>query len=113
MPLRTCVSAHHVCVGVGAAAVGWQCEKKADHVMACEVYRRSGGQCDEDFLRASTAGRLFKDQALYLVKSHDEDLWRQALSSNNRHRPSLLEQVQSVLSQEEEAPSVSSWLRQE
>ena len=70
--------------------VGKYCEKR-DPYLAVIAYQK--GQNDVDLVRITNENSMFKQQARYLVKRRDSELWSFVLSSNNLHRRSLLDQV--------------------
>ena len=73
--------------------VGKYCEKR-DPYLAFIAYQK--GQNDVDLVRITNENSMFKQQARYLVKRRDPELWAFVLSSNNLHRRSLIDQVVST-----------------
>ena len=70
--------------------VGKYCEKR-DPYLAFIAYQK--GQNDVDLVRITNENSMFKQQARYLVKRRDPELWAFVLSPNNMHRRSLVDQV--------------------
>ena len=70
--------------------VGKYCEKR-DPYLAFIAYQK--GQNDVDLVRITNENSMFKQQARYLVKRRDGELWTFVLSPNNLHRRSLIDQV--------------------
>lgn len=70
--------------------VGKYCEKR-DPYLAFIAYQK--GQNDVDLVRITNENSMFKQQARYLVKRKDPELWAFVLSPNNLHRRSLIDQV--------------------
>lgn len=70
--------------------VGKYCEKR-DPYLAFIAYQK--GQNDVDLVRITNENSMFKQQARYLVKRRDAELWTFALSPSNLHRRSLIDQV--------------------
>ena len=70
--------------------VGKYCEKR-DPYLAVIAYQK--GQNDVDLVRITNENSMFKQQARYLVKRRDPELWALVLNPDNRHRRSLLDQV--------------------
>lgn len=70
--------------------VGAYCEKR-DPYLAFIAYERGG--CDDDLIRVTNENSMFKQQARYLVKKRNLDLWTQVLSRENGYRRQLIDQV--------------------
>lgn len=70
--------------------VGKYCEKR-DPYLAYIAYEK--GQNDYELIHITNENSMFKHQARYLVGRADSDLWDFALSEDNLHRRSLVDQV--------------------
>lgn len=70
--------------------VGKYCEKRDPH-LAFIAYER--GQCDKELIRVCNENSLFKNEARYLVKRRDPDLWVDVLQESNPYRRQLIDQV--------------------
>lgn len=70
--------------------VGKYCEKR-DPYMAVIAYER--GRCDYELIDVTNENSLFKQQARYLVKRRDHDLWMHVLDPENKFRRQLVDQV--------------------
>ncbi|KAF8428163.1 armadillo-type protein [Tirmania nivea] len=70
--------------------VGKYCEKR-DPYLAFIAYQK--GQNDVDLVRITNENSMFKQQARYLVKRRDAELWAFVLSPNSLYRRSLIDQV--------------------
>ncbi|KAF8451494.1 armadillo-type protein [Terfezia claveryi] len=70
--------------------VGKYCEKR-DPYLAFIAYQK--GQNDLDLVRITNENSMFKQQARYLVKRRDAELWTFVLNPSNLHRRSLIDQV--------------------
>jgi clathrin heavy chain len=70
--------------------VGKYCEKR-DPNLAFIAY--SKGQNDLELIEITNDNGMFRAQARYLVDREDLEIWNYALSSNNMHRRSLVDQV--------------------
>jgi clathrin heavy chain len=84
-----------------SATVGKYCEKR-DPQLAFVVYER--GQCDQELIEVCHANSLFKNEARYLVKRADPELWAQVLDASNEHRRNLIDQVVQTALQEAQDP---------
>lgn len=76
-----------------SAVVGAYCEKR-DPYLAVLAYER--GQCDHELVRVTTDNAMFKQQARYLVKRRNLELWAHVLRSDNPCRRSVIDQVVGV-----------------
>lgn len=81
--------------------VGKYCEKR-DPTLAYTAYAR--GFCDEDLIRITNENSMFKQQARYLVKRRQLELWGQVLQPDNMHRRQLVDQVVSTAVPESQNP---------
>lgn len=70
--------------------VGKYCEKRNPQ-LAFMAYER--GNCEQDLIRVAHENSLFKNEARYLVKARNEELWDQVLSPENEFRRQLIDQV--------------------
>ncbi|KAL9713749.1 Clathrin heavy chain [Leucoagaricus gongylophorus] len=70
--------------------VGHFCEAR-DPYLAYIAYAK--GLCDEELISITNENSMFKQQARYLVKRRELDLWSQVLVADNFHRRSLIDQV--------------------
>lgn len=70
--------------------VGKYCEKR-DPYLAFIAYQK--GSNDVELVKITNENSMFKQQARYLVKRRDAELWGFVLSQNNIHRRSLVDQV--------------------
>lgn len=70
--------------------VGRFCEAR-DPYLAYIAYAK--GLCDEELISITNENSMFKQQARYLVKRRELDLWSQVLVEDNLHRRSLVDQV--------------------
>jgi clathrin heavy chain len=73
--------------------VGNYCEKR-DPFLAFIAYQR--GQCDDELIRVTNENQMYKQQARYLVRRRDKDLWAKVLAGDNMHRKALVDQVRAV-----------------
>ncbi|KAH9456941.1 hypothetical protein Pst134EA_020848 [Puccinia striiformis f. sp. tritici] len=81
--------------------VGKYCEKR-DPTLAYIAYAR--GFCDEELIRITNENSMFKQQARYLVKRRQLELWAQTLQPDNMHRRQLVDQVVSTAVPESQNP---------
>ncbi|KAH7873015.1 uncharacterized protein C8R40DRAFT_1161946 [Lentinula edodes] len=70
--------------------VGKFCEKR-DPYLAYIAYAK--GFCDEELIAITNDNSMFKQQARYLVKRRQPELWAQVLVSDNIHRRALIDQI--------------------
>ncbi|KAI8865412.1 ARM repeat-containing protein, partial [Ramicandelaber brevisporus] len=70
--------------------VGKYCEKR-DPSLAFIAYQQ--GQCDMELLQLTNDNAMFKQQARYLMKRRDQQLWTNALDAENPNRGSVVDQV--------------------
>ena len=70
--------------------VGKFCEAR-DPYLAYIAYAK--GFCDEELIAITNDNSMFKQQARYLVKRRQPDLWAQVLVSDNIHRRQLIDQL--------------------
>lgn len=70
--------------------VGKFCEKR-DPYLAYIAYAK--GFCDEELVAITNENSMFKQQARYLVKRRELDLWAQVLTPDNMYRRQLIDQV--------------------
>ncbi|KLO17941.1 clathrin heavy chain [Schizopora paradoxa] len=70
--------------------VGKFCEKR-DPYLAYIAYAK--GFCDEELIAITNDNSMFKQQARYLVKRRQLDLWAQVLVPDNVHRRQLIDQI--------------------
>jgi clathrin heavy chain len=61
-------------------------------------------KCDEDLLRVSNNYGLFREQARYLIKEQNPDMWAIVLDDENPHRRFLIDQVTQTALPEVENP---------
>lgn len=88
-----------------STVVGKYCEKRDPH-LACLAYER--GQCDLELIKVCNDNSLFKNEARYLVKRRDPELWAQVLQDSNPFRRQLIDQVvQTALSETQDPEDVS------
>ncbi|KAI9753757.1 MAG: hypothetical protein M1815_006023 [Lichina confinis] len=81
--------------------VGKYCEKR-DPNLAYVAYRK--GQNDLELVNVTNENGMYKAQARYLLDRTDPELWAFALSPNNMHRRSLIDQVTSTAVPESTEP---------
>jgi len=81
--------------------VGKYCAKR-DPQMAFVAYER--GNCDQELIALCNENSLYKNQARYLVRRRDADLWAQVLQEENTHRRGLIDQVVQVALTESQDP---------
>ena len=62
-----------------------------DPYLAYIVYAK--GFCDEELIAITNENSMFKQQARYLVKRRQPELWAQVLTGDNIHRRQLIDQV--------------------
>eukprot|EP00043_Microstomoeca_roanoka_P006604 m.64179 g.64179 ORF g.64179 m.64179 type:complete len:1667 (-) comp13482_c1_seq1:229-5229(-) len=84
-----------------SSVVGKYCEKR-DPQLAFVAYER--GQCDQELIALCHANNLYKNEARYLVRRRDFDLWGQVLNPENEHRRPLVDQVVQTALQESHDP---------
>ncbi|KAJ3982556.1 hypothetical protein F5890DRAFT_1529120 [Lentinula detonsa] len=70
--------------------VGKFCEKR-DPYLAYIAYAK--GFCDEELIAITNDNSMFKQQARYLVKRRQPELWAQVLVPDNIHRRALIDQI--------------------
>ena len=70
--------------------VGKYCQKR-NPKLAFVAFER--GQCDLELLELTNVNGMFKQQAKYLVKRQNPDLWAIALQVDNKYRRQLIDQV--------------------
>ncbi|EIW79173.1 clathrin heavy chain 1 [Coniophora puteana RWD-64-598 SS2] len=70
--------------------VGKFCEKR-DPYLAYIAYAK--GFCDDELIAITNENSMFKQQARYLVKRRQPELWAQVLVGDNMHRRALIDQV--------------------
>ncbi|KAI0080182.1 clathrin heavy chain 1 [Panus rudis PR-1116 ss-1] len=70
--------------------VGKFCEAR-DPYLAYIAYAK--GFCDDELIAITNENAMFKQQARYLVKRRQPDLWAQVLVPDNMHRRQLIDQV--------------------
>ncbi|KAF8180718.1 armadillo-type protein [Mycena galopus ATCC 62051] len=71
-------------------AVGKFCEKR-DPYLAYIAYAK--GFCDDELISITNENSMFKQQARYLAKRCQPDLWAQVLAGGNLHRRQLIDQT--------------------
>ena len=85
--------------------VGKYCEKRDPH-LAFVCYER--GQNDAELIAVCNDNSLFKNEARYLVKRSDPDLWAVVLSPDNQFRKLLIDQiVQTALNESQDPDAIS------
>ncbi|KAF4503828.1 hypothetical protein G6O67_008769 [Ophiocordyceps sinensis] len=82
--------------------VGKYCEKR-DPNLAYIAY--SKGQNDLELVNITNENSMYRAQARYLLERSDAELWRFALSDNNIHRRSVVDQVISTAVPESTDPA--------
>ncbi|KAI0091788.1 clathrin heavy chain [Irpex rosettiformis] len=70
--------------------VGKFCEKR-DPYLAYIAYAK--GFCDDELIAITNENSMFKQQARYLVKRRQPELWAQVLVGDNVHRRQLIDQI--------------------
>ncbi|KAF8159760.1 hypothetical protein B0H34DRAFT_858496 [Crassisporium funariophilum] len=70
--------------------VGKFCEAR-DPYLAYIAYAK--GLCDEELISITNDNSMFKQQARYLIKRRQPDLWAQVLVHDNVHRRALIDQI--------------------
>lgn len=70
--------------------IGAYCEKR-DPYLAFIAYQK--GNCDKELIRVTNENQMFKQQARYLVRKKDQDLWSFVLNTENAYRRALIDQV--------------------
>ncbi|KAF8208061.1 armadillo-type protein [Mycena galopus ATCC 62051] len=70
--------------------VGKFCEKR-DPYLAYTAYAK--GFCNDELIAITNESSMFKQQARYLVKRCQPDLWAQFLAGGNLHRHQLIDQI--------------------
>jgi clathrin heavy chain len=70
--------------------VGKFCEARVPY-LAYIAYAK--GFCDEELISITNDNSMFKQQARYLVKRRQLELWAQVLVHDNVHRRQLIDQV--------------------
>lgn len=89
--------------------VGKYCEKR-DPQLAFVAYER--GQCDQELITLCHENNLYKNEARYLVRRRDEELWAQVLKPDNEHRRPLVDQVvQTALNETQDADDISATVK--
>ncbi len=62
-----------------------------DPYLACIAYAK--GLCDDELITITNDNPMCKQQARYLIKRRQPDLWAQVLVGDNMHRRSLIDQI--------------------
>ncbi|KAF8998593.1 clathrin heavy chain 1 [Cyathus striatus] len=70
--------------------VGKFCEAR-DPYLAYIAYAK--GFCDEELISITNDNSMFKQQARYLIRRRQLDLWAQVLTPDNIHRRALIDQI--------------------
>ena len=70
--------------------------EKRDPYLAHIAYVK--GFCDEELIAITNDNSMFKQQARYLVKRRELELWAQVLKADNIHRRQLIDQVRLLAS---------------
>ena len=70
--------------------VGKFCEAR-DPYLAYIAYAK--GLCDDELIAITNDNSMFKQQARYLIKRRQLELWAQVLAPDNIHRRALIDQV--------------------
>jgi len=70
--------------------VGKFCEKR-DPYLAYIAYAK--GFCDDELITITNENSMFKQQARYLIKRRQPELWAQVLVGDNLHRRALIDQI--------------------
>lgn len=73
--------------------VGKYCETRGDPHLAVTAYKRAWGDCDEELIEVTNKNSLYRVQARYLVERQNLDLWAKVLSSENKHKRDVIDQV--------------------
>ena len=73
--------------------VGKFCEKR-DPYLAYIAYAK--GFCDDELIAITNENSMFKQQARYLVRRRQPELWAQVLVPDNIHRRQLIDQVTDI-----------------
>ena len=85
--------------------VGKYCEKRDPH-LACVAYER--GLCDDELINVCNENSLFKNEARYLVRRKDPELWAKVLVDDNPHRRQVIDQVvQTALGEAQDPDEIS------
>jgi len=85
--------------------VGKYCEKRDPH-LACVAYER--GMCDDELINVCNENALFKNEARYLVRRKEPELWAKVLADDNPHRRSVIDQVvQTALGEAQDPDEIS------
>ena len=84
-----------------SGVVGQYCSKR-DPQMAFLCYER--GQCDELLIALCNDNSLYKNEARYLVRRRDPELWSSVLQEGDTHRRALIDQVVQVALTETQDP---------
>ena len=89
--------------------IGKYCEKR-DPYLAVIAYERGG--CDFELIDVTNANSMFKNQARYLVKKRNFDLWKHVLVPDNTFRKQLIDQVvQTALPESQDPEDVSTTVK--
>lgn len=89
--------------------VGKYCEKR-DPNLAFIAY--SKGKCDQELVDVTNKNNMFKQQARYLVKRQDIDLWKYVLNNENQYRKQLIDAVvHTALQETNDAEQVSTTVK--
>ena len=73
--------------------VGKFCKTRDPH-LAYIAYAK--GFCDDELIAITNDNSMFKQQARYLVKHHQPELWAQVLVSDNLHCCQLINQMNPI-----------------
>ena len=76
--------------------VGAYCEKRDPHLAFIVYSNAPGGSCDDEAIQVTSANKLFKAQAKFLVDRQDVELWAKVLTDDNPHKRDLVDQVVST-----------------
>eukprot|EP00055_Hartaetosiga_balthica_P005740 m.17283 g.17283 ORF g.17283 m.17283 type:complete len:1668 (+) comp4760_c0_seq1:19-5022(+) len=85
--------------------IGKYCEKR-DPQLSFVAYER--GNCDDELIRVCHENSLFKNEARYLVRRKDLELWAKVLNDSNEHlRPVIDQVVQTALKESSELEEIA------
>ena len=91
--------------------MGKFCEAR-DPYLAYIAYAK--GFCDDELINITNENAMFKQQARYLVRRRQPDLWAQVLRGDNMYRRQLIDQIVATalptISAAFNAGSVVSWV---
>ena len=73
--------------------LSWSASSVRNETPTSHISHTRKGFCDEELIAITNDNSMFKQQARYLVKRRQPELWAQVLVPDNIHRRALIDQV--------------------